>query len=851
MTYYGDYAPASSVVFNFNTASFADGSPITLGGTPALSVYKNSTTESTTGITLTVDYDSRTGMHHVVIDTSADGTFYAAGNDFAVVITTGTVGGTSVVGRVVGNFSLNNRSALRPATAGRTLVVDAAGLADANTVKVGPSGSGTAQTARDIGASVLLSSGTGTGQVKLSSGYVAPDWGDVGNPTTVVSLSGTTVGTVTTVTNQLTAAAIATGVWQDTTAGDFTVVSSIGKSLYTGNNAPGAANGMLIAGSNAATTFATLTSTGAFTINGTSNVAQTGDSFARIGSTGSGLTSLAPSATALSTAQWTNSLATDIGTTNSTVATNLDAAVSSRLAPTVAARTLDVSAGGEAGIDWANVGSPTTAVNLSGTTIATTQKVDVETIKTNPVVNGGTITFPTGATLASTTNITAGTVTTATNVTTVNGLANNVITAASIDSGALVAAVWDGSTAGHTTGGTFGGSLNSASSAGDPWATSLPGAYSAGSAGYIVGNTLDAAVSSRLAPTSAGRTLDVTATGAAGIDWGNIENPTTAVNLSGTNIDTDQVVASVTGAVGSVTGAVGSVTGNVGGNVTGSVGSVATGGLSRASFAADTGLQTIRSDTAQNGGGSGAIILDTGASTTDDIYNDAYVLITGGTGVGQAARLVTDYVGSSRTATITPAWVTNPDDTSTFALLHGGRSDMGAIDGSRGKMLGLASMGNDYLGGSVSAAVVSMASNTVTASALATDAVTEIATGVWGSATKEITGGTITTYTGNTPQTGDAYAVVTNGTYGNSAIQTAVAALPTATANADALLGRNIAGGSSTGRTVSTALYALRNKVSISGATMTVYSTDDTTSSWTASVTSDSGAEPLTAIDPS
>lgn len=39
------------------------------------------------------------------------------------------------------------------------------------------------------------------------------------------------------------------------------------------------------------------------------------------------------------------------------------------LQPTTAGRTLDVSAGGEAGVDWANVGSPTTAVNLSGTTV--------------------------------------------------------------------------------------------------------------------------------------------------------------------------------------------------------------------------------------------------------------------------------------------------------------------------------------------------------------------------------------------------------------------------------------------------------------------------------------------------
>jgi hypothetical protein len=56
-------------------------------------------------------------------------------------------------------------------------------------------------------------------------------------------------------------------------------------------------------------------------------------------------------------------------------------------------------------------------------------------------------------------------------------------------------------------------------------------------------------------PTVSGRSTDTTATGAVGIDWANVENPTTAVNLSATNIDVDQVVASVSGAVGSVTAA--------------------------------------------------------------------------------------------------------------------------------------------------------------------------------------------------------------------------------------------------------------------------------------------------------
>ncbi len=53
------------------------------------------------------------------------------------------------------------------------------------------------------------------------------------------------------------------------------------------------------------------------TSTGTTTFTQTGDSFARIGALGAGLTSLAPSATALSTAVWTPSLATALGTLSS------------------------------------------------------------------------------------------------------------------------------------------------------------------------------------------------------------------------------------------------------------------------------------------------------------------------------------------------------------------------------------------------------------------------------------------------------------------------------------------------------------------------------------------------------
>src|SRR3954465_6943019 len=123
----GDFDASAVIYGKFTTARPSTGAPFTLAGTPALSVYKdNSATQSTTGVTLTADFDSVTGLNHFAIDTSADGTFYAAGSNFDVVVTTGTVDGVSVVGAVVASFTVRKSAALKPATAGRTLVVDAA-----------------------------------------------------------------------------------------------------------------------------------------------------------------------------------------------------------------------------------------------------------------------------------------------------------------------------------------------------------------------------------------------------------------------------------------------------------------------------------------------------------------------------------------------------------------------------------------------------------------------------------------------------------------------------------------------------------------------------------------------------
>ena len=109
MQYLGDYAEDYATLnFKFSTHTAA-GTPATLSGSPAISVYKaNGTTQSTAGVTLSVDFDSVTGLNNVLIDLSADA-FYETGDDYQVVITAGTVDSVSVVGTVLAHFSIENR----------------------------------------------------------------------------------------------------------------------------------------------------------------------------------------------------------------------------------------------------------------------------------------------------------------------------------------------------------------------------------------------------------------------------------------------------------------------------------------------------------------------------------------------------------------------------------------------------------------------------------------------------------------------------------------------------------------------------------------------------------------------
>lgn len=324
MKHLGDYDASTVIYGKFTTFRPSTGAAFTLGGTPALSVYKdNSTTQSTSGVTLTANFDSVTGLNHFAIDTSADGTFYSAGSFFDIVITTGTVDSVSVVGTVVASFTIRKDSSLKPTTAGRTLDV------------------------------------TATGEAGI-------DWANIGSPTTTVNFSGTTILTATNV---------------ETDTAD--IQSRLPAALVSGRidaSVGAMANNVLTASAIAA-----------------------------------------------------------------------DAITAAKVAADV---TTELQSGLATAADLATV------AGYIDTEVASI-KAKTDNLPASPAATGD---IPSAATIAD--------------------------------------AVWDEAIAGHLTGGSTGAALNGVGSAGDPWTTALPGAYGSGTAGFILGTNLDAAVSSRASQTS-------------------------------------------------------------------------------------------------------------------------------------------------------------------------------------------------------------------------------------------------------------------------------------------------------------------------------------------------------------
>jgi len=117
----------------FTTRQFSDGVATTLAGTPVLSVLEeNNATPITAGVSVSVDRASVVGLNEAtIIATAANG--YETGKTYSIYISTGTIGGTSAIGEVVGGFTIEKSSSFirLGAPAGASVSAD---IADVPTV---------------------------------------------------------------------------------------------------------------------------------------------------------------------------------------------------------------------------------------------------------------------------------------------------------------------------------------------------------------------------------------------------------------------------------------------------------------------------------------------------------------------------------------------------------------------------------------------------------------------------------------------------------------------------------------------------------------------------------------------
>jgi hypothetical protein len=704
----GTVRPGSTIYIPFATFAGSTGSPITMTGlaTSDILIYKDGgTTEraSAAGITLLdtdgIDFDAKTGIHGVSIDladnTTAD--FYAAGSRYFVVIGDITVD-SQTVRFVAATFRIGYPGAIHDTTiatlASQTSFTLTAGPADNNALIGCPvvihdaasaaqmavgfvsayTGStktvtlaadpaiftmaakdnisiflpanvrafgGTTVTGRDIGASVLLSSGTGTGQISLSSGTVSLTADQAVN---VTKWGGTAVASATVRADLINIAGSA--VSTSTAQLGVNVVNYGGSAGTFSGGRPEVKLGNVAHGGAAAT----LALGGAGGYTGAITGSITGNLSGSVGSVTGAVGSV------------TGAVGSVTGSVGS-IATGGIAAAS------FAAGAIDAAA--------------IAADAIGASELAADAVAEIADAVWDEVQSGHTSAGTFGKYLDA-----------------------QVSAAASPPSAASIAdAVWDEAISGHLTAGSTGNALNAAGSAGDPWSTSLPGAYGAGTAGKLIGDNINATISSRSSHSAA----DVWAAATR-----------TLTTLSGLTVDANLVTI-------------------LGDAVT-------------------TSTDPINANVVQISGDSTA--ADNLESACDGTgYNVGAGQITVANGGGLDAAGVRAAVGLA---------TANLD------------TQLGAID--------------DYIDTEVAA--IKAKTDMIPASPAAT---------------------------------GD---------------------IPTTAAIADKVLGRSIAGGADGGRTVKQALQSLRNKTVISGGTLTVYAEDDTASSWTAAVTTDAAADPITGVDP-
>lgn len=513
-SYLGDFYIDSTLDTKFTTVN-TSGVPTSLVNGMVVAYPNNSTTELTAGITLTANFDGRTGMHNVRVVASA-GNGYVTGSNYQLALISGTVGGSSVIGYVVGQFSVEARSGLRPIVHGMNLNVSPDGGVISGMVTgsvLGNVNGSVGSVLGNVGGSVNsvtnpVTAGMVTGSVlgNLNGSVLGNVDGSVGSVTNPVvagmvtgsvlgNLNGSILGNVNGSVNN---------VIQPVTTGFVTgsVLGNVNGSVNSVTQPVGISTGTFLDAladkvwreqlsehfqtGNAAHTLASRMPTG------TVIAFVQGIVMANVVQWASGTVAV-PNVTGIPKVDLVDidGLATNgnnaiLNLRRLSIANNTGAA----------AVMLSNSVG-----DTIVVTSAADALNIQGERAAYFESYSNHGITIiSDMVDGKSINAPQGILGDFVGNITG---TFVGNIFgNVTGSVREVQLPVGISTGTFLDAlsdkVWDEQIGGHLVTGSTGRKLNDAGAAGDPWETSLPGLYTAGQAGHIVGTFVDTHVSSRM-----------------------------------------------------------------------------------------------------------------------------------------------------------------------------------------------------------------------------------------------------------------------------------------------------------------------------------------------------------------
>lgn len=289
-SYLGDFLDGQTVRKMWNSNAVA-GESITRATNGTISVYKDGgTTQTTTGVTDTEDFDSLTGVHLCAVATTDS--FYTPGSDFEVVLSAATIDGKTINATLF-SFSIRNRSNATimergtvPAAGSTTATRLAAALTYANDIFNGGllsfvfgTGKGQSTSITDYAntndtvthPAIALAASTDTVYEVLPYGLVAPTSGAPA-PVDVINWKGSAAPAMTGDAYARLGAPSGASTSADIAAVKTDTAGVKTKTDFLPSATAGAAGGVFIAGTNAATTVTTSFTT-TFTGNLTGSVA--------------------------------------------------------------------------------------------------------------------------------------------------------------------------------------------------------------------------------------------------------------------------------------------------------------------------------------------------------------------------------------------------------------------------------------------------------------------------------------------------------------------------------------------------------------------------------------------------